>query len=330
MSATKIDTSSSSGDSSISTAAIQSIIDKLKTQRNRSSTRACYYGVWRKFNEFFVKLDIKPESWEERLTLFVGYLIENNKKANTIRSYISAIKAVLKTDGHDLNEDVYLLKSLTRACRWRNKKITNRLPIRKNLLKLMLLNLSELFHKQPYLECLYKTLFTTAYFGLFRVGELTQSEHVMKASDVHIGINKNKLKFVLHSSKTHWWDDKLQVIKINASEYSATGNKLEVSKEKRTFCPFEIINDFMKIRKYRASEQEQFFIFNDRSPVKPVHFRTVLKDVLKNLNLDSRLYSVHGFCGGRSSDLLSMGISVETIRKISRWSSNAVYRYLTT
>ena len=53
------------------------------------------------------------------------------------------------------------------------------------------------------------------YFGMFRIGEMTESQHVVKAKDVHIGINKDKLMFVLHSSKMHGKGTKPQIVKIN-------------------------------------------------------------------------------------------------------------------
>ena len=124
-----------SSSSSISTAALQQIVDKLKNQRNRQSTDKVYYQIWKQFNEFFIKLDIKPRTWEERIVLFVGYLIENNRKSTTIRSYISAIKSVLQKDGVELNQDQFLLTSLTRACKLKNDRVQTKLPIRMRLLK---------------------------------------------------------------------------------------------------------------------------------------------------------------------------------------------------
>ena len=61
---------------------------------------------------------------------------------------------------------------------------------------------------------MYQALFTTMYFGLFRIGEVTHSPHVLKAMDVHCAVNKLKMKFILHSSKTHGKGDKPQIIKI--------------------------------------------------------------------------------------------------------------------
>ena len=68
-------------------------------------TQQNYYGIWKNFNRFFLRLDVKPNAWEERLKLYVGYLVGCNKQSMTIKSYISAIKAVLYGVGIELNED---------------------------------------------------------------------------------------------------------------------------------------------------------------------------------------------------------------------------------
>ena len=157
----------------ISTVEIERIIGSLKNLGRRQSTRKNYYTVWKCFNEFYLKLDRKPDNWEDRLVLFTGYLVDSNKQSQTIRSYISAIKAVLRDDGLELNEDKYLLNSLTKACRYRNDKVQTRLPISNRLLDMILDETENHFLEKGhvYLCHLYKALFATAYYGLLRVGE---------------------------------------------------------------------------------------------------------------------------------------------------------------
>ena len=263
-----------------------------------------------------------------------GYLIENNKKSGTIKSYISAIKSVLHDDGVSISENRLLLNSLIKACKYKNDRVHTRLPIRRNLLKLLLDALDNLYPgQQPYLTILYKAVFVAAYFGMFRVGELTQSIHAVKARDVHIGRNKNKIMFVLRTSKTHWSDVKPQVIKINGKNFEPTGKRKRQKqsyqkKNDKSICPFSLLKKYVQIRGPRATENEQFFIFSDGTPVTPVNFTTTLKEVLRLCGLDHSLYTVHGFRAGRSLDLLAMNISVETIRKLGRWTSGAIYTYL--
>ena len=192
----------SSTSSSISTKNLESIVCRLKGDRNRKSTRKNYYTVWKCFNQFFIKLDRKPRTWEERLILFIGYLIENKRKSSTIRSYISAIRSVLAEDGVELCADKFLLTSLTRACRLVNDRVKTRLPIQKGVLNILIKTCKEMLNDQPFLATLYSALLMAGYFGLLRVGELTQGEHPILATDVHIGENKNKILFVLRTSKT--------------------------------------------------------------------------------------------------------------------------------
>ena len=104
-------------------------MEELCHKANRDSTEANYYTVWKLFNKFFLKLDVRPKSWEERLVLFVGFLVDQNKKSTKIRSYISAIKSVLASVKVILNEDKYLLNSLIKACRLKNDVMRVYLPI---------------------------------------------------------------------------------------------------------------------------------------------------------------------------------------------------------
>ena len=137
------------------------------------------------------------------MILFIGHLISEGKKSTTIRSYVSAIKAILQVEGFKIQEDTYLLNALTKACKLHDDIVMTRLPIRLGMLRVILKIVGQEYDTQPYLRSLYQALFSTAYFGLFRIGEITQSPHVIKACDVHLAKNKKKVMFVLRSSKTH-------------------------------------------------------------------------------------------------------------------------------
>ena len=183
---------------------IEGIIERLKGQQFRGSTRRNYRSVWKGFNEFFIKLDVKPLQWEERIILFVRYLIQHRKaKSQTIRSYLSAIRATLQNEGIKLKEDRFLLNLLTHVCKLTNDSFRVCLPIQKPLLIQILSIIDMVFQEQIYLAVLYKTLLATTYFGLFRVSELTEGEHEVKVTEVHMGENKKKILFMLRSSKTH-------------------------------------------------------------------------------------------------------------------------------
>ena len=149
--------SSTSSTSRLSTAEICNIVEKLKLQRFRDSTRATYYRVWHLFSKFFLCLDYKPDTWEQRIVLFAGFLINNNLQSSSVKSYISAIRSVLIEDGHNLREDTFLITSLMRACKLKNDKLTMRLPIYRELLRVILEETKNYLGKhknQPYLKTL--------------------------------------------------------------------------------------------------------------------------------------------------------------------------------
>ena len=197
--------SDSTSSSMISTVELQSIVERLRCERCRSSTRKNYHTIWKQFGKFFQRLDHKPITWEESITLFVGHLINCNLQSSTIRSYLSAIRCVLAEDKIELEQNSFVLTSLIRASRIKNDVLPVRLPIHKYLLRLIQKELVKYCEErnQCYLQLLYLALFSTAYYGLLRIGEVTYSQHVLLAKDVHVGTNKNKMLLVLHTSKTH-------------------------------------------------------------------------------------------------------------------------------
>ena len=298
---------------------MESILERLKWNTTRDSTSKNYYRIWKIFNGFIMKLDKKPSSWEQRLSLFGAYLVESGKQSSTIRSYFSAIRKILDNDGYELKENVLALHSLTKACRLINDKVTIRRPIHRRLMETMLFEVERIFKDQFYLQILYQTLFILAYYGLFRIGELTESPHIVKAKDVSIGTNKNKMQLILYSSKTHAQESKPQVVKI--SEVKITGRNT-------FFCPFNLFRKYKKIRGPYKNDNEQLFMFRDRQPVKPSHARNILEQILKRLDLDVNKFTFHCFRSGRATDMIRLGYSIEEIKICGRWKSNAVYKYI--
>ena len=242
---TKSDLSSSTS-SRLSTVEVASIVEQLKLQQHRESTRENYYTVWRLFNKFFLRLDLKPRAWEDQLTLFVAHLIDCRKQPSTVKSYISAIKAVLKMHNIHTEEDQYLLSSLTQACRLKNDQLSARLLIQKDMLANLLKKAQEHFltKGQPYLATLYCAIFLSMYHRMFRVSKIATGSHPILAKDVHIGCNKNKILFILRSSKTHDKSNMPQIVKIS-STLMRKSKRIESNDNKiRLPCPFTLLREY--------------------------------------------------------------------------------------
>ena len=102
------------------------------------------------------------------------------------------------------------------------------------------------------------------------MGELTKGEHPVRAKDVHIATNKNKLMFVLRSSKTHAQSSRPQIIKINSIDRKGEGHQ-----QVNLSCPYRLLEDYIAVRPNYRSDTEQFFIFRDRTPITPRNVRKI-------------------------------------------------------
>ena len=84
-------------------------MNRLMLTQHRDSTSKTYLSIWRQFNKFLVQLDNKPKFWEDRATLFIGYLIDKGMQSATVKSYVSAIKKTLVMDGYEWDENLVLV-----------------------------------------------------------------------------------------------------------------------------------------------------------------------------------------------------------------------------
>ena len=318
--------------SRLSTNYLAELREQLRTQIHQPSTRKNYHCVWKNFNKFIIKLDNIPSAWEERTSLYCAFLTEYSTiQSRTLKSYVSAIKYKVTSDygNYKWNDGLVHLSSLTKACKIKNDEIRCRLPISNKFLECILFQLeryygtklrnNKLFNNTRinttlYDKFLYRTAFLIAYHGLMRIGEITTSEHVVKATDVHIARNRSVL-MILRSSKTHTKGMKPQRVEIKATP----GEK---------FCPVQETQNYSSIRPGYKSEEEPFFVFSDRTPLQAQDVRNLLRKLIQDLHLNSALYDTHSFRIGRANGLFHKGMNVEQIKHKGRWQSNAVYKYL--
>ena len=176
-----------------------------------------YYLVWK---SFIMRLDKKPRHWDQRLILFVDHLIETKKKSTTVKSYVSEIRGILADEGFRLCENSFLLTSLTLACKLINDRVKIRLPIQRLFLELILDKVDVIYPIQPYLCRVFKAIFVAGYYGLLHISEVAAGPHQILACNVHIRINKDKILFILLTSKTHNKGNLPQTVKITGLSIS--------------------------------------------------------------------------------------------------------------
>ena len=141
-----------------------------------------------------------------------------------------------------------------------------------------------------YLQYLFKAAYTPAYFGMMRVREVTEGDHTLKAPNIHIGNNKDKIVVVLYTSKTHGKESYPQKTKITADDI-----RMNNQCNKYFFCPFQILRQYLAARGDYISHEERFLVYTDRTSVPPGHLRNNLRLLLSRLNLEAQFYDMHSF-----------------------------------
>ena len=135
--------------------------------------------------------------------------------------------------------------------------------------------------------------------------------------------SRNKVLILLRTSKTHGIGDNPQSMKIS-------GNNADPCDRNACYCPVKLPHTHAKLHHSKAAAHNRgpLFIFSDGSPVRPYHYRLVLKCAIKMAGLDQNNYDCHSLRIGRSCDLFRDKMPVEDIKKLGRWKSNSVFDYL--
>ncbi len=160
---------------------------------------------------------------------------------------------------------------------------------------------------------LFSVLFSIAYFGFFRVGELVVNKswshsHTILLSDIRI--EKDSLSINLRFSKT----DQL-----------GKGSTIFLSAVDSFLCPVKFLKVYLDIR---PCDIGPAFIHFGGSPVTRYQFNMVLKRALVAAKIPANNYRSHSFRVGAASQSSKLGFSDDEIQKFGRWESNAYKTYI--
>lgn len=160
--------------------------DLTANRGNKSSTQRTYRSAYLEFTRFNLSLDNMPELLDDQLAIFVASRVEKGDYSHTVESYLSGIKSMLAVDGIEINTRTARLRALIKACKYKNDRVIQRMPIKEALLVRIIRQVDIMFAGQPYLASLYKCMLVMGYFGMMRVGEMASGDHPVMARDVHL------------------------------------------------------------------------------------------------------------------------------------------------
>ena len=109
--------------------------------------------------------------------------------ASTITTYISSVRHKLKLMGKDDFQNSFLLKLVLHGTKNSAQQPEIHLPISITMLH-DIISALPLIHPNHYEICMFSALLTVGFHGLFRLGELTYSQHTITVDNVHVSASR--------------------------------------------------------------------------------------------------------------------------------------------
>ena len=166
---------------------------------------------------------------------------------------------------------------------------------------------------------MFKAMFLTAFYGFFRVGELTTKQGIDSSSVVQI----RDLVWLVKDSTTVGAKWTLINFKHNTSKRPFYVHI--VRQDSDEFCPITTLQKFCS---FRGDQPGPLFCTADLASVSTSAFNVQLRQCLNFSGLDSSWYKSHSFRIGAAIVAANKGFSDSQIRTMGRWKSDAFKVYL--
>lgn len=274
------------------------------------------YGVaLRLFNEFrreHMLETIWPVPLEDIMS-FIAYMFRLELSHSTINCYISGLSFHHKISNLTDNTQLFVVRKLLEGVKRSKRQLDKRLPITIKLLDRILAILPCVCSSR-YEAKLFLSVFSLAFYGLFRVGELTVGPKGMDAHTIkieNVKVHLDGIELFLATSKTDQFGRGLTIF------ISEQGNV--------NSCPVINLNEFLKVR---PSGGGPLFGHFDRSPLTRYQFTSVMKKCLHTLGIEETQYASHSFRIGMATTCAMKGVSDDQIKMYGRWKSDAYARYI--
>ena len=170
--------------------------------------------------------------------------------------------------------------------------------------------------KNKYEAALFSAVFSVAFFGLLRVGEITTS----KSKSVINGSNLTISDILVRR--------KILELRVRWSKTDQKGKSVTflIPENRKNYCPIRLINEYLKVRP--TCNNTDLFIHYTGMPLTKYQFSSVLEKALHFLHMSKGHFRSHSFRIGGATELARQGVSEEVIMRLGRWKSHAYSRYI--
>ena len=167
---------------------------------------------------------------------------------------------------------------------------------------------------------LLKSVFLLAFGAFLRLGEIlirspSDSSKVIQFEDVsisYVGKTPRSLTLMMHHYKH----------KKGTNPISIT---LDANEQNPQLCPVLALQNYIELFK---PNKGPLFQFINGTPVTHTFVVNKLACILKFIGMNPTSYKGHSFRIGAATHAANLGFSETYIRKMGRWNSNAIHRYI--
>ena len=291
--------------------------NKLLAASVAPNTSSVYQNALKSFEDFRNRYTL-GNMWPvpvQHVTLFIANLFELGYSPATVSSYLSGISFYHKIQNFQDPTAVFVVRKLLEGFKRSRPSFDVRAQITENVLKRICDVLCDICYSN-YEFHLFKSAYLIAYFALLRVSEVVFTSHMqadrpLLSNDVTLADDGKALFITIRVSKTNQRGVPT-VLRIPTSDGSL-------------FCCVTAVQQYLCLRPLNA---RYFLSHLNGKPMTRSQFSAVLAKAIRILRLPTGRYTSHSFRIGRATDLSSRGVSSDTIKKLGRWNSDVVERYI--
>lgn len=299
-------------------------MDHLRLSRNQllsasvaPNTLSVYSNALSTFEHFRNRYNLGT-MWPvpiQHITLFIAHSFELGYSPATVASYLSGVAFYHKLQNYPDPTAAFVVKKLLEGFKRSRRRYDIRAPITENILRRICTVLPDICYSD-YEACLFKSAYLLAYFALLRVSEIVFSSYIqadrpLLSEDVKLLHDHTALIITIRLSKTN------QRGMPTVMRIPSSGSP--------SFCCVAAVQHYLCLR---PSNAHYFFAHINGTPLTRSQFSAVLAKAIHTLRLPTNIYTSHSFRIGRATDLSSKGLSSDIIKKLGRWRSDVVNRYI--
>ncbi|MES9879362.1 MAG: hypothetical protein ABW185_00580 [Sedimenticola sp.] len=248
---------------------------------------------------------------------FLAHMFTSGYSISTVAAHASALAYIHKGLGFKDFSDSFLVKQFLKgANNTKSAAPDTRLPITWDMLQQIVAAIPTTV-KLYMQQVIFTAMCLLAFHAFLRIGEMcskssTTENNVIQRQDVHFivdetGVSGIELTFRRFKHSSH-------PVTLFLAQSTTKG-----------MCPVHALQNYLNSSSHRNGP---LFQLPNGQAVSYDFFNGHLKNVIGFLGLDTNLYKSHSFRIGAATHATMQGHSADQIKKMGRWKSNALERYV--